>query len=70
MIQGPRKLIEFADWADVAGVEAKLLRRVDVYCKRHGLTLLSHKFRRGTVEKCAAVICTIVVEQADARALG
>lgn len=67
---GPLQLIEFADWADVKDVEGKLLRRAHVHCKRHGLTLLSHKFRRGTVEKCSAVFCAIVVERlSDARSV-
>lgn len=66
----PRQLIEFADWAGVSDVEHKLLRRAHVHCKRHGLTLLSHKFRRGTVEKCSAVFCAIVVERlSDARSV-
>lgn len=66
---GPRKLLELADWADIENVEDKLLRRAHTHCKRYGLTLLSHKFRRSLVEKIPAVICTIVVEQADARAI-
>lgn len=57
----PRRIHELADFLD-AGVEARLKRRAEVFCKRYRLNLLSERYITTSIDNRPSMILRIVVE--------